>query len=108
MAQLVKRQFDVVANPSPEGRHRAPYLVILQSHHLHSLATVIVAPLIRDDLILPDGATSIAVEFGDEGFTVAIGLMANIESRALGRPLGDLKAMDYEIQRAIDRIFTGF
>ncbi|WP_374571769.1 CcdB family protein [Phenylobacterium sp.] len=42
------RQFDVYANPSKVSVRFAPYLVVLQSHHLQGLDSVIVAPILRD------------------------------------------------------------
>ncbi|HKP78478.1 MAG TPA: CcdB family protein [Phenylobacterium sp.] len=42
------RQFDVVENPSERSRPHAPYFVVLQSHHLEPLDSVVVAPLLRD------------------------------------------------------------
>lgn len=102
------RQFDVVANPTTSARDRAPYLVVLQSHYLYDLETMIVAPLVRQELIKPDNATSIAVEVGGETYTLDAGLMANIDLRKLGRAVANLAPLEYEIQRLLQRIFTGF
>jgi toxin CcdB len=108
MAQLVARQFAIVANPTPQMRSRAPYLLVMQSHHLSSFDTGH-RRAVDPGRNCPAGQrTSLAVEFEGEAFTIAIALMANIERRALGRTLGDLQARDYEIQRALDRVFMGF
>jgi len=39
-------QFDYYANPSPQSRERAPYIVDLQHEMLSSLGTRIMAPLV--------------------------------------------------------------
>jgi hypothetical protein len=108
VAQLVIRQFDVVQNPEPAMRDRAPYLVVLQSHFLQALTTVIVAPLIPIQIVQPDGAISLPISFQEQDFTLDIGLMANIDRRRLKRAVGHLGQHDYAISRAIDRLFTGF
>lgn len=102
------RQFDVVANPDAVMRDRAPYLVVLQSHFLQALTTVIVAPLIPPRIVQADGAISLSVLFEEQAFTLDVGLMANIDRRRLKRAVGNLVAHDYAISRAIDRLFTGF
>nr|QQZ49533.1 CcdB family protein [Phenylobacterium glaciei] len=38
------RQFDVYPNPSTRSRAKAPYVVVVQSHHLVAAPTVLVAP----------------------------------------------------------------
>lgn len=102
------RQFDVVANPSELTSGRAPYLVVLQSHFLAPLATRLVAPLIRSEMMEADEAIALRVRFNDEPFTLAVALLANIEARRLGKVVGDLRSHDFEIRRALDRLFTGF
>jgi hypothetical protein len=41
------RQFDVFENPNVRSRAIAPLIVILQSHLLADLPTIVVAPLLR-------------------------------------------------------------
>lgn len=102
------RQFDVVANPSPTTSAQAPYLVILQSHLLDPLGTRIVAPLLRQEVIASDDTVALGIEFQRERLTLAIALLANIEAKRLGKPLGSLAAHEDAIRRALDRLFTGF
>ncbi|MGE5565543.1 MAG: CcdB family protein [Parcubacteria group bacterium] len=102
------RQFDVVQNPDPSMRDRAPYLVVLQSHFLQPLATLIVAPMIPAHIVFADGEIALPVRFQDQDFTLDVGLMANIDQRRLRRAAGSVADHDYVIRRAIDRIFTGF
>lgn len=102
------RQFDVVANPSRTTGAQAPYLLILQSHLLEALGVRIVAPLLRPEMVESDGAVALEIEFGGERFTLAMALLANIETKHLGKPLGSLAAHEDAIRRALDRLFTGF
>ncbi|HEX5776181.1 MAG TPA: CcdB family protein [Caulobacteraceae bacterium] len=102
------RQFDVVQNPEPSMRDKAPYLVVLQSHFLDALTTVIVAPLIPSHIVQTDGAISLPVAFNGQDLTLDVGLLANIDRRRLRRAVGNLSEHDYAISRAIDRLFTGF
>ena len=40
------RQFDVYRNPSERSRAYAPYVVVLQSHLLEAMPTIVVAPML--------------------------------------------------------------
>lgn len=101
------RQFDVYENPSLRSRPYAPYLVVLQSHYLDLLQTIIVAPVIRD-AEQQLGELDLPIEISGEALTIAMTEMASID-RQQPRQLV-LNASDHEdlIRRAIDRIFTGF
>jgi len=101
------RQFDVFENPNSELRLYAPFLVILQSHHLQALDTTVVAPLI-DDARRPLSGLDIPVEFGTRALVIAVTELAAIDGRHLQRPVGNLAAHEDPIRRALDRIFTGF
>lgn len=101
------RQFDVLENPDVDLRACAPFLIVLQSHHLQALNTTVVAPLINDArrlLTLLD----IQVEFGGRTLVVADTELAAVETSLLHRPIGILAAHEDAIRRALDRIFTGF
>jgi toxin CcdB len=104
----VIRQFDIIQNPSPRSRDRIPYLAVLQSHYLRALDTLIVAPLIPAELVQADNGTSIPVVFDGRSFTLDLGLLSNLEASSVGRALGSVAENDYEIRRALDRLFTGF
>ena len=101
------RQFDVFGNPSARSRDYAPYLIVLQSHHLDPLLTVMVAPIIRDaerplsDLDLP-------IEIAGESLTIAITEMASIDRQVLKQFVSNVSAYEDAIRRALERIFTGF
>lgn len=101
------RQFDAVLNPSKATAHIAPYLVILQSHHLDGLDSVVVAPAVRD---AKRALTifEIALDIGGEPFTLVIPEMFSIERARLPRAQASVAAHEDEIRRALDRLFTGF
>ncbi len=101
------RQFDVVENPSSQARRYAPYLVVLQSHYLEGVESVILAPLVRDSLrpILP---LDIPVTFADESLVIAMAELASVPRAVTIRRAGTVGEHEEAIRRAIDRLFTGF
>ena len=101
------RQFSVVENPSAAGRDYAPYLVVLQSHHLDPLDSVVMAPAIRD-AARPLGLLDVPVEIRGEPFVVAISELAATNRQRFRDPIGDLSAHEDALRRALDRLFTGF
>ena len=108
MASLVTRQFSVVANPDSRTRGNAPFLVVLQSHYLRVLDTVMVAPLMRADVIQADDALWLSIPFEGEIYTLDLALMTHIDRRLLGQPVGELTEHDAVIRWGVERIFNGF
>lgn len=102
------RQFDLHQNPSDRSRIFAPYVVVLQSHHLVAAPTVVVAPLFRNDGPVAYTETSVVVEFEEVEYAIIVTELIGIDSRLLQRPIGNLAAHEDAIRRALDRIFTGF
>jgi toxin CcdB len=100
------RQFDVVENPSASLRRHAPFLVILQSHLLDVLETVVVAPLVVD-ADRPVTVIDLPVAYADRTF-VAIAEMASVDRGHLKGALGSLAGHEDAIRRALDKTFTGF
>ncbi len=98
------RQFEVYANPSATSSAFATYVVVLQSHYVE-LKSVVVAPLVTDKLAT---SVEIAVTFQGRALVMALTELGSIRSASLRRPLGDLLSYDYEIHRALDRLFRGF
>ncbi|HLY78219.1 MAG TPA: CcdB family protein [Caulobacteraceae bacterium] len=98
------RQFEVYANPSAASVAFAPYVVVLQSHYIE-LKSVVVAPLVTDKL-----ATSVEIAIAFEGSPLVLALteLGSIWSASLRDPLGDLVSYEYDIRRALDRLFSGF
>jgi hypothetical protein len=101
------RQFDLVENPSERSRAHAPYFVILQSHHLQDLDSVVVAPLLRD-AARSMSALDIGVEVAGEPLVLALGELFGIERSLLKVPTASAAGHEDTIRRGLDRLFTGF
>ncbi|WP_337188221.1 CcdB family protein [Phenylobacterium sp.] len=102
------RQFDVYESPTEASRRIAPFLVVLQSHFLEGLPTVIVAPLLRRAERPRYLAVGLDVEFADEELVLSVAEMLAVDRGVLRRRRGDLRMREDEIRRALDRVFTGF
>lgn len=101
------RQFDVIENPNEASRGYAPYVVILQSHHLAPLDTVFVAPLVRDRQ-LEVSALDVRVELSGEPFILALTEAASIRRWGAPRTRGAVGQYEDAIRRAFERLMTGF
>ena len=101
------RQFDFFENPSPEMRQTAPYLVVLSSHLFADLSEVVVAPVVRPNLLTPSDF-NVPVVVDEERHLVSVIGLAAISSARLKRRVGSLLAHEDDIRRALDRLFTGF
>jgi toxin CcdB len=102
------RQFDVCENPSARSREAAPFVVVLQSHLLNEMPTVIVAPLLIDDGRSAYAEASTIVAWNGSSFILSVPELVAIEARSLPRTLGNLGAYEENIRRALERLFTGF
>ena len=98
------KQFEVYRNPSEASRSFAPFVVIIQNHHL-ALDTVVVAPLVIDKL---PTSVEIAVELDGRPFIVAVTEMGSVRAACLTHAIGDLREHEDALRRALDRLFTGF
>jgi toxin CcdB len=86
----------------------APYVVVLQSHLLDAMPTVVVAPLLQDDERRIYAQTSAKVEFEGQAYSVSVAELAAVDIRGLGRSLGNLLEYEYAIRRALDAVLVGF
>lgn len=102
------RQFDLHPSPSTSSSADAPLICILQSHYLEAIDTVMVAPLLRAKGKVTATQVAVPVELEGEDYLLDVTLMANIERTSVGRPRGSLLSREYDIRRALDRLFTGF
>jgi toxin CcdB len=101
------RQFDVYENPSVSGRAFAPYVVVLSSHLMLRFDDAIVAPLINDAVhAVPE--LELAVTIAEEPLTLVISELSTVRQRVLKRRVGSLLDHEFDIRRALDRLFTGF
>ena len=101
------RQFDVFENPVSEARRFAPYVVLLSSHLVPRLEDVIVAPLVND-ASHQLGELELAVDIETERLTLVISELSTLRARELRRRVRSLRNQEFEIRRALDRLFTGF
>lgn len=101
------RQFEVVRNPRSAGQPYVPFLVSLQSHHLDGFDTIVIAPMIEADTRLPT-RLDVVVEFKGRRLLVAISELTSTALAGQLRVVGDLKAHEDGIRRALDRLFSGF
>lgn len=101
------RQFDVYRNPVQAARSFAPHVIVLSSHLLLDFEDVVVAPLVNDavhtvhDLEVP-------VDVLGETLTIVVSDLSTLRSRSLREFVASLTAHEYDIRRALDRLFTGF
>lgn len=101
------RQFDVLENTNPDTRAYAPFVLILQSHHLHPLDTTLLAPLVNDARRAVS-SVDIPVVFQGQKLVAALGEMAGLPKERFGKAVGSLAQYEDELRRALDRLFTGF
>ena len=102
------RRFDVFENPSPRLRHLAPYVVVLQSHFLEGLPSVIVAPLLIAERAERFAHLSIEVRVANETLVVSLHELAAVDERSLRAKVGDVTEHQDKLDRGLQRLFTGF
>lgn len=101
------KQFDIYENPSPEAQGFAPYIVVLSSHLLLDFDDAVVAPLVNDAKHTVPGL-ELDVDVDDQALVLVVSDLSAIEGRELRRYVGTLAEREFDIRRALDRLFTGF
>ena len=101
------RQYDVYENPSVAARRYAPFLVVLQSHLLEGLDSVILAPLVIDSR-KPVSAIDVIVEFEGETYVLGVSELASVLRNVMKRRRGSLGAYSDAISLAMNRVMVGF
>ncbi len=101
------KQFDVFENPASGARHYAPYVVVLSSHLLMDFDDAVVAPLVNDATRLVSDL-EIAVDLSGEALTLVVVELSTLRAGELRRRVASLRNQEFEIRRALDRLFTGF
>jgi toxin CcdB len=101
------RQFDLVENPSLRSRAHAPYFVVLQSHHLDNLDSLVVAPVLRD-AARSMSALDLDIEVSGETLVLALGELFSIERGLLRAPVATATAYEDALRRGLERPFGGF
>lgn len=101
------RQFDIYENPFAHARDYAPYLVVLSSHLLIGFDETVVAPLVNDARRTVS-ELEICVEVGGQAVVLVASELSSLPSRSLKHRVGSLADHEFDIRRALDRLFTGF
>ena len=102
-------QFDVYVNPNEHTKKDVPYLLDLQADLLDSLATRVVAPLVRASA-MGKPIDHLNPQFQIERKTVYMSAaeLAGVPVGALGEKVMSLKDQRHSIIAALDFLFTGF
>ncbi len=102
-------QFDVYENPNPDSGDSIPYLLDVQADLLDQLATRVVVPLVKVE-IMGKAARHLNPTFTIEQTPVVMSTteLAGVNLRNLGRKICSLREMRSEILAALDFLFTGF
>ena len=102
-------QFDVYRNPNPATRARIPYLLDVQSDLLDPLATWIVVPLCKPEVLSGKPAERLNPAFEVEGrkLLMITPELAGVSRKALGEQVMNLAAERAAIIAALDLALTG-
>lgn len=102
-------QFDVYRNPNPATRARIPYLLDVQSDLLDPLATRVVVPLCKPEVLKGKLAERLNPVFEVEGSKMAMLTpeLAGVSRKILGERVGNLSNERHSIVAALDLLITG-
>lgn len=102
-------QFDVYRNPNPSSRGRIPYLLDVQSGLLDPIATRVVVPLCKPEVLSGKPAERLNPGFEIEGRKLFLLTpeLAGLPRKVLGDPVANLATERREIIAALDLVFTG-
>jgi hypothetical protein len=102
------RQYDLYESPSSRRNDVAPYVVILQSHFLPTMPSIVIAPLLRSAMAERLTYLSVDVRVDREDFVIALHELLAVSIRSLRRRVGDVLPYQDAIERGLQRLFTGF
>jgi toxin CcdB len=102
-------QFDIYRNANPDTRARIPYLLDVQSDLLDPLATRVVVPLCKPEVLKGKLAERLNPVFEIEGRRMAMLTpeLAGVSRKILGARVGNLSSERYSIIAALDLLITG-
>ena len=102
-------QFDVYRNSNAATRARVPYLLDVQSDLLDLLATRIVVPLCKPEVLSGKPAERLNPAFEVEGrkLLMLTPELAGVSRKALGERVANLAADRAAIIAALDLVLTG-
>ena len=102
-------QFDVYRNPNPASRGRIPYLLDVQSGLLEPIATRVVVPLCKPEVLSGKPAERLnpALQIEGRKYFLLTPELAGVPRKMLGEPVANLAAERQAIVDALDFVFTG-
>ncbi len=102
-------QFDLYRNANPATRARIPYLLDVQSDLLDPLATRVVVPLCKPEVLKGKLADRLNPLFEVEGRKMAMLTpeLAGVSRKILGEQIGNLSNKRNSIISALDLLITG-
>ena len=102
-------QFDVYRNPNPATRARVPYLLDVQSDLLDTLATRVVVPRCKPEVLRGKLAERLNPVFEVEGRKMVLLTpeLAGVSRKALGEKIANLANRRDSIIAALDLVITG-
>ena len=102
-------QFDVHRNTNPATRTRIPYLLDVQADLLDSLATRVVVPLAKPEVLGGKIAERLSPVFEVDGrkLVMLTPELAGVPRKTLGQRVGSLAGERLSIIAALDLVFTG-
>jgi len=103
-------QYSVHENPNPSTKVDVPFLLDVQSDVISVLATRVVVPLYRPEVVHSKAMTRLTptVKVKTKFLIAMVPEMAGIHQRELGAIVGDLSAARNDLIQAIDLLLTGF
>jgi toxin CcdB len=101
------RRFEVWRRVSKDKHGAERLVMILQSEKIDHLASIIVAPLKPHsaDMVVPNLTPNIDMD--GIAYTILVPLLTAIDRKQLSTRVLDAGGLDYEIGRALDRVFSG-
>lgn len=103
-------QFSVHENTNPRTKEEIPFLLDVQSDVVSVLATRVVVPLYRKEIVHSKAMTRLTpvVKVKNKSLIAMVPELAGIHQRELGTIVGDLSAARNDLLQAIDLLLTGF
>ena len=102
-------RFDIYVNPDPSDKKVVPYLLDVQSNHLHGLTTRMVVPLVRSGHIsLRLRGLNPELQVGRATVVMDTASLASVPTRGLKRPVGTAEALQLDVQDALDAVFGAY
>jgi toxin CcdB len=101
------KRFDVCAASRFVGSGKDRLVVVLQHESLDELTTTVVAPLYKPAEFRALQRLTPTVIIGRQKYIVAIDRLASVPKRQLGRVVGNLEDLRFELIKATDYLFSG-